>query len=366
MPLRWLKGRMREAIFQVVRRFLASNEGRNMLAESLRGRNAAHLPDLDLATPSPYGDLGRPLSSGPREEGEGAIFVTGRFRSGSTLIWNLFRHMRGFTSYYEPLNERRWFDPATRGDRVDPTHRQVEDYWAEYDGLAELGRHYRLEWISRDLYMDEQSWDDDLLAFTRILIAGAKGRAVLQFNRVDFRLAWFRRHFPRCKIVHIYRHPRDQWCSSLLDLKRFPPQGSVKEFGALDSFYLLWWCRDLRVLFPFLAEETAEHPYQLFFYLWKLSYLFGQRQADHSLSMEQLVTEPETELRRLLAATDIDPATQDLNALVRLIEKPRFGKWKEYAPDEWFRRHEETCEKTLADFFRRGAASGPSVMPGVA
>jgi len=355
MPLRWLRRKLRESIFQLMRRLLATDEGRTMLAESLRTRNAALLPDLDPTTAAPYRELPSPVPLDPRAEGAGTILVTGRFRSGSTLIWNLFRHMKGITSYYEPLNERRWFDPATRGDRVDPTHRQVADYWAEYDGLTELGRHYRLEWISRDLYMDEQSWDPDLLAYTRILIAGAKGRAVLQFNRVDFRLAWFRHHFPRCKIVHIYRHPRDQWCSALLDPKRFPPNGTVQEFGPVDDFYLLLWCRDLRVLFPFLAEETAAHPYQLCYYLWKLSYLFGRRQADHSLSMEKLVTEPESELGRLFAAVEIDPAMQDMNALVKLIEKPRLGKWKEYAPEDWFRRHEDTCERTLADFFYHGS-----------
>src|SRR5262249_14305528 len=148
-------------------------------------------------------------------DGSGAVFITGRFRSGSTLLWNLFRMADGFTSYYEPLNERRWFDASARGDRVDPTHRGVSDYWKEYTGLEELGRYYCADWIRRNLYMDERHWDPDLLAFVRLLCERAAGRPVLQFNRVDFRLAWLRHHFPAARIVHLYRHPRDQWCSHI-------------------------------------------------------------------------------------------------------------------------------------------------------
>src|SRR5262249_53451836 len=117
-----------------------------------------------------------------------SILVTGRFRSGSTLLWNLFRNMNGFTSYYEPHNERRWFDPKTRGDRIDPTHKKVSNYWTEYEGLDELANYYREEWVQRNLFMDEHSWDPAMWHYTRILVERAKGRAVLQCNRVDFRL----------------------------------------------------------------------------------------------------------------------------------------------------------------------------------
>ena len=66
------------------------------------------------------------------------IFITSRFRSGSTLLWNLFREVGGCTSYYEPFNERQWFNKALRGDDVDSSHRGVDDYWAEYNDLERL------------------------------------------------------------------------------------------------------------------------------------------------------------------------------------------------------------------------------------
>ena len=44
--------------------------------------------------------------------------------------------------------------------------------------------------------------------YVQLLIEKASARPVLQFNRVDFRLPWFRHHFPHATIVHFYRHPK--------------------------------------------------------------------------------------------------------------------------------------------------------------
>lgn len=350
----WLRRRLRKMFLGMFRKMAETTEGRTAIVRSLDGvydQTASRPEGLDLDAPSPYANLGAPAPSEHEGEGEGAIFITGRFRSGSTLLWNLFRHMKGFTAYYEPHNERRWFDPATRGQGVDPTHKQVSDYWAEYEGLTALAAYYHEDWVRRQLLMDERSWDADLLAYTRLLLAQAKGRPVLQCNRIDFRLAWHRHRFPAARIVHLYRHPRDQWCSSLLNLNAFPPDGRTCDFERADHFYLFSWCHDLVRHFPFLDQDQAEHPYRLFYFLWKLSYLWGRRYADHSLAMEDLIDRPEVELSALFEACAIDPATQDLGALLKLIERPERGKWRKYAPEAWFQRHEAYCEGVLADFF---------------
>src|SRR5438105_10664268 len=99
----------------------------------------------------------------------------------------MFRNIPGLTAYYEPFNERRWFDPSARGSKMDSTHRNVSDYWKEYDGLQELDHYYREEWIGRNLLMDANSWNPDMKRYVEFLIAMAPGRPVLQFNRIDFR-----------------------------------------------------------------------------------------------------------------------------------------------------------------------------------
>jgi hypothetical protein len=187
---------------------------------------------------------------------------------------------------------------------------------------------------------------------------------VLQFNRVDFRLPWLRARFPCAKIVHLYRHPRDQWCSVLQDPSRFPKDAAMRDFEAVDEFYLLAWVRDLCFHFPFLDPERAQHHYQLLYFLWRLSWTFGLVDADVSLPFESLVERSGRaveELLKRLAIEDYDP-----DALRRLIQPPAFGRWRDYADDAWFRQLESGCEDVLADFFRQPESRRPAPGPAAA
>jgi len=363
--LGWVREPLRAALFGFLRKVAQTDDGRAVAAAAFRDVFASPrtaLEQLREFNDAPFPDL--PAKSKPNDTclRQDVIFITGRFRSGSTLLWNLFRHVPGCTAYYEPLNERRWFDPAIRGERIDQTHRKVEDYWKEYDGLQVLGAHYREHWIHRALFMNEDSWDADLKRYVEILIERAPGRPVLQFNRIDFRLPWFRWYFPGARIVHLYRHPRDQWCSSLMKLGNCPKDGDMACFARSDGFYLLTWARDLKYQFPFLDETTVAHPYQLFYYIWKLSYLFGRKYAHYSVAFENLVSDPETQLQRLFAALDVQQ--YDVEQSKGLIVKPPLGKWKEYADDAWFRQHELACETVLAEFLGQASPALPAGLPG--
>jgi hypothetical protein len=344
-----LRGPARSMMFRLLRRTLETEDGRRILAESLRGQLAGR-PQLPLPpgarTEHPYPEIGT-----PREVGDPArppVFVTARFRSGSTLLWNLFRQVPDCTSYYEPLNERRWFDASARGDRIDRTHLGVSDYWREYEGLERLGAFYRPSWIDRQLYMDAEAWDPNLKAYIETLISASRGQPVLQFNRVDFRLPWLRRVFPQARVIHLFRHPRDQWCSSLVDLRGFPREAGIREFAAHDHFYLLAWATDLRYQFPFLDPERGEHPYRLFYWIWKLSYLFGRSYADASFCFEELVTDPRREIDRLMRAAAVERFDSGVLEAVIAAQKP--GKWAQYAEDAWYKDHEAYCETMLEEF----------------
>jgi len=359
-PARLARARVRTAFFNLLRAIARTDDARGIASTAFDHLNARRfeLPAAALRHDIPYLDLGR-AGEGDAAARRRPVFITARFRSGSTLLWNLFRHLDGCTAYYEPLNERRWFDPAHRGDRIDRTHRNVDDYWREYDGLEELDRHYQEDWIRRRLYMDEASWDPDLAAYVRTLVERAPGRPVLQFNRIDFRLAWFRHIFPAATIVHLYRHPRDQWCSSLGNGSKCPPTARMAEFAANDGFYLLTWANDLKHRFPFLDPSTIGHPYRLFYLIWKLSFWFGVSYAHHSLSFESLVASPATELRRLFRAIGADGT--DVDPLCALVE-PTPSRWPKYASDDWFRGHESACEDILHDFFGPSAIDGADCM----
>lgn len=340
----------RATFFRIMAAAAATDEGRQIIAAASSGFCSARTEQLaHLVDTAPYPEVG--TSGGGVGSGRRPIIVTARFRSGSTLLWNLFRHLDGFTSYYEPFNERRWFDPTRRGSRIDSTHRHVEDYWREYQGLEALGRFYDDEWTRRHLYMDSRSWNPNMAAYVRMLIERASARPLLQFNRIDFRLEWFRRTFPEAAIVHLYRHPRDQWCSSLVDWKDAAPDCTISDFRKTDGFYLTQWATDLKHRFPFLDVDQREHPYRLFYFMWKLSLMWGFSYADTSIRYESLVQQPLRELPRLFDALGI--VDVNVPSLATLIE-PTTPRWPKYAGDEWFRSHEESCERVLHDFFSDG------------
>ena len=358
--VRPVRGWIRATVYKSLRSILGTDDGLAVVGDALDDLGLPRPIDLPVsasALAAPYSDLGR-AGSTASDSRRRPIFITARFRSGSTLLWNVFRHVNGCTSFYEPLNERRWFDANGRGTQTDQTHLKVNNYWSEYDGLEELGRWYREDWIRRRLYMDAKSWDPDLSAYIRTLVERAPHRAVLQFNRVDFRLPWLRHAFPDAIILHLYRHPRDQWCSSLVDAAACPPSCDIQSFGAHDHFYLLSWANDLKHRFPFLDPAAAVHPYRLFYFIWKLSYIFGAAYANHSLAFEALTANPELELRRLFDVAGIDPG--DLRPLSALVTAPP-SRWIRYASDDWFRGHERACETVLAEFF-----GAPATIPAAA
>src|SRR5437868_4059285 len=102
---------LRTKFFQILGRAFATDDGRDILVDALRGQ-LGHEPQLSSDSESPFPDV--VFGTGEDHASSDPIFITGRFRSGSTLLWNIFRHTPGCTSYYEPLNERRWFDPSAR------------------------------------------------------------------------------------------------------------------------------------------------------------------------------------------------------------------------------------------------------------
>ncbi|HJT34362.1 MAG TPA: sulfotransferase [Pirellulales bacterium] len=351
-----LRRLLRDGLFGFARKFSRTDDAREMAAGTLTGlldgrpRLACSNSAMDLDD-LPYPDLGQPprgIAAGDRDD---VLFITARFRSGSTLLWNLFRNLPGVTAYYEPFNERRWFDAAKRGERIDRTHKKVEEYWREYDGLEELGRYYCESWIERHLLMEAHSWAPDMKRYVELLIERAPGRPVLQFNRVDFRLPWLRANFPRAKIVHLYRHPRDQWCSTLMGIDCFPKDADAAGFPRHDKFYLLNWARDLHFHFPFLANFRSRHPYETFYLIWRLSYLYGLVYGDYSVCFEKLVTDTERELVSLLRFAGVEQSHAE--QLQSLIETPKLGQWRAYADHGWFTERESRCEVEIRDFVAR-------------
>ena len=133
---------------------------RELILKLLSSHSATRLLEDTLLDVQPVplnAPPGFSLNDVPRRPGarsvDGPIFISSRFRSGSTLLWRFFRESNQFTAYYEPLNPRRWFDLSTRGDRVDSSHRGVSNYWREYEPLTGSSVPWSERWSSHDLYL---------------------------------------------------------------------------------------------------------------------------------------------------------------------------------------------------------------------
>src|SRR4051794_22257442 len=95
-PLWWLRNRLRGSFCASLRHIARIRESREIFAELLRSQNAAS-PPPELCSSrqiaAPYPELRRFCRADRPCRRTDVIFVTGRFRSGSTLVWNLFRHL---------------------------------------------------------------------------------------------------------------------------------------------------------------------------------------------------------------------------------------------------------------------------------
>lgn len=345
---------MKAWFFRFTQRLLTSSTFREQLWRAARDmftQNNPRLLDENVLSPAPerYG-LAQRGDTDTQASSTRPIFITARFRSGSTFLWQLFRAVPQVTCYYEPLNERRWFllDKATH--HVDQTHLGVDDYRREYEGMEDLNAIFKADWQERYFYMDARSHDPALQAYISALVKRAAGRPVLQFNRVDFRLAWLRAHFPQALIVHLYRDPREQWMSMICKEGVRVPLDYRLQRGSQEynPFYTLTWARDLRAIFPFL-EPWGQHPYALHYLLWRLSYSFGRRYADHGVCYEELVTNFHPTATTLFEA--VGWSQVDVAALAQLNRGAEKQRAYDYASAEWYARIEQECEQILTAYF---------------
>ena len=253
----------------------------------------------------------------------------------------MFRQVPNVLAFYEPLHEQL---PVLIKNHVpiQSRHFFVDDYFREYPPVEELEQYHAPEFGVCRLHLEANNEYPDLKKYIEYLIGTVPSEKmpVLQFNRIDFRLAWIRANFPDALILHLYRGSRDQWISTIEHHR----QVVEKDLDA-DPYLITTWSKDLCRQFPFLASNYIKHLYQRHYYLWKLSYSVGSRLSDLSLAYEDIMKSPEQKVAEILALSELSRA--HVRRCVSVVEKRPISQWRAYRDAQWFEQMEYECERTL-------------------
>jgi hypothetical protein len=131
------------------------------------------------------------------------------------------------------------------------------------------------------------------------------------------------------------------------DVDRAPHDISAGSFAPFDHYFLQEWCEDLAPMFPFLSYDPDRPAYDLFYLLWRLSYLYGVRDADQSICFEDLVTNPKKVLDDLAQQNGLDPFPA---SLAEKMSTSAINRHRSYGHDSWLTERESVCESLLESF----------------
>jgi hypothetical protein len=237
------------------------------------------------------------------------------------MLWQLLRQLENVTAYYEPCHDN--LIEHIRGQTpVQESHLAVKSYWDEYAPLMDRlpGLHSNALGVTR-LHLEATDEWPQLEHYLRFLIDQSRPRrAVLQMNRIDFRLPWLKARFPDAAIVHLFRNPREQW----LSMTRNVPDQRLSDPDENTNYDLVLWAVALSDVFPFLLGPHLRHSYERHYLLWKLSHLMGTRCSTVSLSYDtDFVADPQRAVTTLLDAIGLShESAPRLSTGVREVSRP--------------------------------------------
>lgn len=311
-----------------------------------------------LAEKIPLNDLS------PQQIAKNSIFITARYRTGSTYLYSLFSSLANTATFYEPLNyhlvdnlDRD--DLETQQDKLQFAHTLKGDYLADYQSLdrKKLMRYFRREFNLTNIVMSATEQSDELKEYIHFLLSTYPQKSkVLQFNRIDFRLPWFKVNFPQAFIVNLRRNPRDIYASFVgMFLRKVSGQPQINlEDGVetmIDYVGLNEELDALSTVFSLPCLTDNLNSYQKVYLLNQLSNRWADSFADLVVEYESLIKDPMAVITEIVSYLP----TWELSFDREFIEakQNRINVWKEYHSDSWFKNNEIVCNESLDRIFSK-------------
>jgi hypothetical protein len=273
------------------------------------------------------------------------VFITGRFRSGTTALWNILRQEPTVFGVYEPMHDN-LREHLVNELPTDPSHHGVTDYFRELrPHREEVLAYYRPEFGTCRLALAAGDAHPELKAYLDFLIQLAgKSTPVLKFVRMDYRLPWLRRNFPDAVIVHIHRQPRAQWRS-------MTARNPVAEATArgLGVFQLNAFAASLLFAVPEIMTPGVACSYERAYYLSRISRAVGEKYADLTIDFDrEFLLRDEKTFSRLAGCTGIPVRRKTLDAF---LDRQISGRATNFQDDAALAEIEQRCDAVLE---RRG------------
>ncbi len=248
------------------------------------------------------------------------IFITGRFRSGTSFMWQLFNQLDSYCAWYEPLHPQL----LSAIKHVDPKqdHVGIDDYWQTYHLKPEFKATYSMQFATQKLYLEPADEYPELEAYIRQLIDLSKPDIpVLQFNRVDLRLSWLKAKFPEAKIIHIERNPLQLYHSQRKHIDEVHRDAA----HYWDAYELMPWCYALQQQFPFLLSPDSKHAFYQFYTIYLLSKRMAVEYADVSINLDTQVFQSDEFINQLAGIIDLSAAQKaQIKSMTQVPDLPVF------------------------------------------
>ena len=255
------------------------------------------------------------------------IFISGRFRSGTTVLWNIFNNLPQYKAWYEPLHT----NLISQIQYVKPKedHIGVDDYWKNYRNLKNLKKLHKHQFGQNRLIMEKHECWPELKEYINFLIQNSDDKIqVLQFNRMDLRLSWLKNNFPNSLIINIQRQPYPQWISSRKHIK---DESMINNESYEDAYDLMQWAIDLSEKFPMLQKSDHRNGYFRHYFIWKLSQSVADNHSDLKLRLEDDFFDGSDGIKKL--AKLLNWESEDIQIAENLIHKPESVHAKTETPD---------------------------------